>query len=625
MAMMVVVPSSAVKTMIISTKMIVVVMTTMMMMMITTMASYPVLAAATPMGERAAAATAATAAASTDRTSSSSSVTTSGGATATVVVVERETVKIDYSELQEVFGHGNDNDDGDKDDGDGDGDARRTLLLSLQKRIFDAFGSSSSSSGSGSSTATTTAMSDSEEPSKETTIRPNQQPMEPLGLLEVTNVPTRIQQLRQQVLGRHAVDLAHLPKEELSKLEFPETMYTTGWSHGKEKLKKKKKKKKSSSSPKSRTSSDGREEEEEGRDQEQKHIVDDDKMAYDTTKGSFYFDPYGDDDESTRTTKTIFPEVLQPQFEHDLIEMTRFMTQVGLWIAKLCDMTLLVVQQHRKGSIDNNESPSMIYDSLQSGRAAKARLLYYYPMKNSSSSISRSTTSNGDGGYDSTGAVATTRNEDVDDDVDDDDEEEEFDTWCGWHKDHSSLTVLLPGLMHEYEKENDNDGDDSNIDRGHQSILQHNKRMHKPGLYIQIRDRQQQKYSGDNIDSSRRGPPTELVHVALQETSLGFQIGETIEIMSRGTLHATPHAVKAPAPPLSSDTERSSGRASLAVFLQPLPDTLLPPLPLKDNDTCTSRSDAVDDGDVVDAMSSLKQRWRPTFGEFQKATTEAFN
>mmetsp|Transcript_43187 Transcript_43187/g.104559 ORF Transcript_43187/g.104559 Transcript_43187/m.104559 type:complete len:569 (+) Transcript_43187:132-1838(+) len=568
MAMMVVVPSSAVKTMIISTKMIVVVMTTMMMMMITTMASYPVLAAATPMGERAAAATAATAAASTDRTSSSSSVTTSGGATATVVVVERETVKIDYSELQEVFGHGNDNDDGDKDDGDGDGDARRTLLLSLQKRIFDAFGSSRSSS----STATTiTAMSDSEPPSKETTVRPNQQVMEPLGLLEVTNVPTRIQQLRQQVLGRHAVDLAHLPPEELSKLEFPETMYTIGWSHGKEKLKKKKeknknKKKPSSSSPMSRTSSDGREEEEEGRDQEQKHIVDGDRMSYDTTKGSFYFDPYDVDDESTRTTKTIFPEVLQPQFEHDLIEVTRFMTQVGLWIAKLCDMTLLVVQQHGKESIDKNESPSMIYDSLQSGRAAKARLLYYYPMKNSSSSISRRTTSNGDGGYDSTGAVATTRNEGVDDD-DDDEEEEEFDTWCGWHKDHSSLTVLLPGLMHEYEKEDDNDGDNSNIDNVHQSILQpnqelqHNKK-HKSGLYIQIRDRQQQKYSGDKIGSSDHGPPTELVHVALQETSLGFQIGETIEIMSRGTLHATPHAVKAPAPPLSSDTKRSTGRAS---------------------------------------------------------------
>ena len=611
--------------------------------------------AATPMGEPAAAAANTRTLPTTTETTSS---LTSG---TTVAVLERETVKIEYDELQAVFGR--DGSDGDEDsidhhfyDGDDVCAARRTLLLSLQKRIFDAFGSSSSSGGGG---GTTTSIHDSESsPEETTTVLSNLQQMEPLGLLEVTNVPSHIQQLRKRVLGQHAVDLAHLPPDELSKLEFPETMYTIGWSHGKEKLKKKKV---SSSSSSATSSSSGR-----GNHDGQ----DDDNMEYDTTKGSFYFDPYADyydDHESTSTKKKIFPDVLQPQFEHDLIEMTRFMTQVGLWIAKLCDMTLIGVQQqkqqlhdeetthtqeeetntNRKDSLDDG-SPLTIFNSLHSGRAAKARLLYYYPMTEAtendkddvgrsnrydenSSSIGRITSLDGDGRYDNTPAVPKNGNND---DEEEEEEEEEFDTWCGWHKDHSSLTVLLPGLMHEYDLEGGHDGNNSNMGNVHHQSMpqqnqqrQHRKHKHKSGLYIQLRDRQQ-KYSADKVDSSDHSPRTELVHVALQETSLGFQIGETIEIMSRGALHATPHAVKAPPPPPSSNASRKTGRASLAVFLQPLPDTPLPPLPLKDDETCTLRSGDVEgdgDGDVVDAMSSLKQRWRPTFGEFQKATTEAFN
>ena len=111
----------------------------------------------------------------------------------------------------------------------------------------------------------------------------------------------------------------------------------------------------------------------------------------------------------------------------------------------------------------------------------------------------------------------------------------------------------------------------------------------KPGLYIETRN-------------------GELVHASLSSSSLGFQLGETLQIMSRGKFLATPHAVKAP-------SQSKIGRASLAVFLQPLADQILPPL----NDNAGSDKQGHKD------RFSLERRWRPTFGAFQKATTETFN
>jgi isopenicillin N synthase-like dioxygenase len=194
--------------------------------------------------------------------------------------------------------------------------------------------------------------------------------------------------------------------------------------------------------------------------------------------------------------------------------------------------------------------------------------------------------------------------------------------------------------MHEYPSEHDDDDHNHN----HDQTLPSNEfvnaaesgNSHKPGLYIQIRsdrshrDQHTDDDGDDTIASTTTTSVTELVHVALAPTSLGFQIGETTEIMTLGQLRATPHAVKAP---MSSDkTSKTTGRASLAVFLQPMPDQVLPPLPTltssppTDPKTCPSSSNDIGHGGD-DAMSqeSLRRRWRPTFGEFQQATTEAFN
>ncbi|CAJ1931710.1 unnamed protein product [Cylindrotheca closterium] len=121
------------------------------------------------------------------------------------------------------------------------------------------------------------------------------------------------------------------------------------------------------------------------------------------------------------------------------------------------------------------------------------------------------------------------------------------------------MTILIPGKL--FEDESDTKSGD------------------KPGLYIQSQ--------------------AHAVHVRLPPTSIGVQLGETLEIMSCGHFRATRHAVKGSSNP-------NTGRASLALFLQPSLGTTLPQL----------YSLAADE--------SLRQRWRPTYGEFQEATFAAF-
>jgi isopenicillin N synthase-like dioxygenase len=257
----------------------------------------------------------------------------------------------------------------------------------------------------------------------------------------------------------------------------------------------------------------------------------------DTRKASFYFDPYV-------AERNVFPTKHSSSSLLDMealvMEMTHFMTQVGLWIAQLCDVYL----QHKH----NNKA---IYESLKSCDQTKARLLYYFPPTESTTTTSTSSSSS-------------------------------FDDWCGWHKDHGSLTALLPGLLDD----DDDDGQNSTECATNSNTIIGDSTTTKPGLYIQT----------TTTNNDRQDDP---VHVPLPPTSLGFQLGETLEIMSRGRLRATPHAVR-------GGTVGSGGRSSLAVFLQPQASQSLPPLVSSSHD------------------ESLQARWRPTFGTFQKATTQAF-
>lgn len=297
-----------------------------------------------------------------------------------------------------------------------------------------------------------------------------------LGLVEITDIPPRLVQLRQTVLPL-AADLAQLPSIALSELERPNVGYSLGWSHGKEHLR---------SDPTTG------------------------EPIYDTFKGSFYLDPFRD--------HNVFPTTTLPQLQDPLLEVTQWMTKVALWIAKLCDAYLET----------NTEASNVLYESLESKLNTKARLLYYFPKEE----------------------------REMDTNTDDAD-------WCGWHKDHGSLTALLPGMM--LEKDPNSSGATAGGGGG--------------GLYIQTRDNTE-------------------VPIRIPSTSLAIQVGETVELQSRGLLQATPHAVRS--------SSRALGRASLAVFLQPEAQQGLPETP------------------PPTADDSLRARHRSTFGAFAEATLQAF-
>jgi len=234
-------------------------------------------------------------------------------------------------------------------------------------------------------------------------------------------------------------------------------------------------------------------------------------------------------------------------------------------------------------SISSNQW--MVYKSLKHGRpAAKARLLYYFPQgqQKNSEHDQKEETLKGNGG-----------------DV-------VYDDWCGWHTDHGSLTALLPGMLC-------NDGDDDRTKPMSASLHP------RPGLYIKTKTSAIAK-DDDEADSGteQMRPQEQLVHVDLAPTSLGFQLGETLQIMSDGKFRATPHAVKAPP---SSAAHVLVGRASLAVFLQPLASQVLPPLETK---AIGDREEKDDPEGGDDDEFSLQKRWRGTFGEFQRVTIESF-
>ncbi|KAK9827980.1 hypothetical protein WJX81_004585 [Elliptochloris bilobata] len=138
--------------------------------------------------------------------------------------------------------------------------------------------------------------------------------------------------------------------------------------------------------------------------------------------------------------------------------------------------------------------------------------------------------------------------------------------WCGWHRDHGSLTGLTAALF---------------VRRG-QEVAAPDARA---GLHV--RDR------GGRV-----------VRAALPADHLAFQMGEAMQVQSGGLLQATPHCVRAAGGPSAAGVARNA----FAVFMQPRWDE-----PLE-----------------APAGAAAEQvgipRWRPglTFGEFAELTVRDY-
>ena len=207
-----------------------------------------------------------------------------------------------------------------------------------------------------------------------------------IGLLTVSDIPDY--PLRRDALLPLAARFAHLPAAVQQQYEDPASLYSFGWSLGREQLNNKP----------------------------------------DTAKGSYYNNPLYDDplyesrlssesDEDRQRLKqqhrsffgdNVWPTVELPELQTAFKALGRLIVNVGAELSRHIDRYI------------HAQLPAYPADHLHTvittSRCAKARLLHYFPLKPEDASTI------------SSAAVA--------------DESMSIDSHCGWHNDHGSLTGL---------------------------------------------------------------------------------------------------------------------------------------------------------------------------------------
>ena len=270
-----------------------------------------------------------------------------------------------------------------------------------------------------------------------------------LGILLVYNVPNIIS-LRTKLLSS-SFHFANLPESVKSKYLESNSLNSFGWSSGTENFKNK----------------------------------------IDIKKGSYYANPqydalfdypsalsgYGD-----LPSNNIWPKHELPDFEHSFKELGKVIVDVGILVAKQCDIYV----SQRESSYSQNILETYIKESYNN----KGRLLHYFPLDHNEISNSNSNTDSND--------------------------------WCGLHNDHSCLTGLTsPMYMNPQGEEIEIIDQKAGLQGEEIEIIDQ-----KAGLYIH----------------NRQG---EIIHAKWSNDKLAFQIGETAQILSGGYLKATPHGVRA--------------------------------------------------------------------------------
>lgn len=326
-----------------------------------------------------------------------------------------------------------------------------------------------------------------------------------LGAVAVRGVPG-FPSARRRLLPL-ARQLAALPSAELAALEVPERHYQFGWSHGKETLE------------------DG---------------------SADLRKGSFYANPFGSNslftrhkslashsggigktdqecdqnnakelhnkdlglDQGCHTSQNIKPDNMEgldadahlsaahnvwpenslPELRDAVETVSEMMRETAALLARVCDAHLL------RHGVANSKPLARV---TSSPTAAKGRLLYYFPSKEASNKESTEL-------------------------------HRQQENWCGWHRDHGSITCLTKAMYFDETNDLDSRTEVANVQD-----------------HLRIRTR-----SGLEVS------------VQIPEDCIAFQIGQAAQVESGCWLMATPHAVSmTPQPHLS--------RCTYALFLQP--------------------------------------------------------
>ncbi|OMO80798.1 hypothetical protein CCACVL1_12745 [Corchorus capsularis] len=214
----------------------------------------------------------------------------------------------------------------------------------------------------------------------------------------------------------------------------------------------------------------------------------------DLLKGSFYANPLIDvpttdayliERYPAKCGANIWPQAALPELEVAFKALGKLIVDVGMMVAYHCD-------QYVSKGVKMHEHEGLEHILLRS-RCHKGRLLYYFPANQS----------------------------------DHEEDGDSMSSWCGWHRDHGSLTGLTCAMFKR-------DGVEISCPDS------------AAGLYIRTRTGQ-------------------IVKAIFGEDEIAYQIGETTEILSRGYLCATPHCVRAPKGKESAGVDRSTS----AFFMNP--------------------------------------------------------
>lgn len=163
-----------------------------------------------------------------------------------------------------------------------------------------------------------------------------------IGIIGIRNVPGFVDAKFELLSLAHS--LANLPEQELKEMEVPETLYNTGWSHGKEMLK---------------------------------------NGIPDWNKASFYFNPLVDVP-GTKEERIKFPLSYPsnrwpktsslPTFKTSSRRLGSLMKDVAVELSKHID-------DYAK-SKNSSYQPETLFQTLANTDKVKGRLLYYYPLAN---------------------------------------------------------------------------------------------------------------------------------------------------------------------------------------------------------------------------------------------------
>jgi len=222
-----------------------------------------------------------------------------------------------------------------------------------------------------------------------------------LGILTVVNVPNLAE--KRKALLPLARTFAELPEDVKQRYERPDTFFSFGWSHGREKL----------------------------------------QGKPDYAKGSYYANPQYDrpvDDEALikQFAPFIHPNVWPtedlPLLEPGFKALGQLVVEVGALVGKQCDA---YVKSKCSGYEDFK-----LFEIISTSKCCKARLLHYF----SKDSVGGAKAAAPAPLQDAPAEVCEVDGEAKKQKTSPSPPDDAFSDWCGWHNDHGSLTGLVPAL-----------------------------------------------------------------------------------------------------------------------------------------------------------------------------------